>query len=234
MIINGKEINEKTLAALIDDSSARGPEQAALDAAIARAKKYKFRSLCVSAARTEYCVEQLKDSGVRVCVALDYPDGSSSPSEKYKMVQDVVRKGADDIDVTLDLAALKAKNYKLVVDGIRQVVEACEGRVSKIICEVKYLTMDEMLAAADCVQEGGADYYKTSAVYGGADMNRILPLRERLTDAKLKVSGTGSFWMPAIALGSLAAGCDIFGCHDGEQLIRELPIFEQIYSNIKF
>ncbi len=234
MIINGKEINAQTLAALIDESSLRGRSTADADAAIAKAKKYGFRSIYVPLYHLDYCAEQLKGSGIKVGTALDYPDGVSSPEIKYQMVREAVKRGADEIDVTLDLWALREKKYDKVVEGIKRTVDACDGHVSKIICEVKALTDDEMLAAADCVQEGGADYYKTSACYGGADMVRLVKLRERLTDAKLKVSGTGAFWMTAIVLGSLAAGGDIFGCHDGEQLIRELPVFEQIYSKIQF
>lgn len=234
MIINGKEINAQTLAGMIDESSLRSIRLEDADAAIAKAKKYGFRALYCPDYMVSYCAEHLKGSGVLVGTALDGPFGASSAAVKTAMIKDAIKRGTDDIDVSINSYALKAKNYDLVVEELKAVVDACDGHTSKIICEVKDLTDEQMLAAAECVQKAGADYYKTSAWFGGADMSRLVKLRAALSDAKLKVSGTGNFWMTAILLGSLAAGGDIFGCHDGEQLINELPLFEEIYSKIQF
>lgn len=238
--IRGKEITAETFAKMLDISllNPQTSEQEIRDL-LAVCLKYDVNSCCVNPNYLDLIVQELKGTDVLPCVVIDYPFGTSTPEAKVFMVEDAIKRGAKIIDQVIEFGALKSGNPDKVTKEIAACVEAAQGYETRFIVEVDYLTPDEVVQACKCVVEGGGDYLKTSTGrVGGPEMKIMKLIRDTLAEqpgeTKIKVAGTGRFWTTAVALGCVAAGADIIGTRAGEQIIDELPIFEDLFSNIEF
>ncbi len=156
------------------------------------AAEYGFMSVCVNGFYTSFVREQLKGSGVKVCTVVGFPLGQMSTRAKAAEARIAVEDGADEIDMVINVGALKDGDYETVREDIRQVKEACKDALLKVIIETCLLTQDEKRKACELAKEAGADFVKTSTGFsaGGATQEDVSLMRSIVGDSMgVKASG---------------------------------------------
>jgi len=140
------------------------------------ARQYGFASVCVNPAWVPLAAKLLKGSAVKVCTVIGFPLGSTTATVKAIEARDAIANGAEEIDMVLNVGALKSGNDALVFADIQAVREATRGRVLKVILETAYLTKEEKVRACLLSKKAGADFVKTSTGFGpgGATAEDIL------------------------------------------------------------
>jgi deoxyribose-phosphate aldolase len=131
------------------------------------AKAYCFASVCINPSYVALASRFLRGSGVKVCTVIGFPLGSSTSTIKAIEARDAIANGADEIDMVINVGALKSGNDAAVYEDIRAVREATRGRVLKTILETSLLTDDEKVRACAMAKKAGADFVKTSTGFGG-------------------------------------------------------------------
>ena len=166
--------------------------EAAVAKICAEAKEYDFMSVCVNTYYTAFVAEELKDSNVKVCTVIGFPLGQMSTKAKALETQCAVEDGADEIDMVLNVAALKDGKYDVVLEDIKAVKTACGDALLKVILETCLLTKEEIVKACELSVEAGADFVKTSTGFstGGATAEDIALMRKTVgPDIGVKASG---------------------------------------------
>ena len=166
--------------------------EAAVAKICAEAKEYNFMSVCVNTYYTAFVAEQLKDSDVKVCTVVGFPLGQMSTKAKALETKCAVEDGADEIDMVLNVAALKDGKYDVVLEDIKAVKAACGKALLKVILETCLLTKEEIVKACELSVEAGADFVKTSTGFstGGATAEDIALMRKTVgPDIGVKASG---------------------------------------------
>ena len=135
---------------------------------IDEAKKYEFASVCVNPTWVKTAAELLKDSSVKVCTVIGFPLGASTSAVKAFEAKDAIANGADEIDMVINIGALKSRNLKLVEDDIKAVVEASGSKLVKVIIETCLLTDTEKIRMCEVVTAAKADFIKTSTGFSKA------------------------------------------------------------------
>lgn len=156
------------------------------------ARQYKFKSVCVNSYYTKYVKEQLEGSGVLVCTVVGFPLGAMETVSKAFETKRAVELGADEIDMVINIGALKDKKYDIVLDDIKAVVESAAGKTVKVIIEACLLTDEEKVKACELSVEAGAHFVKTSTGFstGGATKEDIALMRKTVgPDVGVKASG---------------------------------------------
>lgn len=157
------------------------------------AAKYEFASVCVNPTWVAFAAEQLKDSPVKVCTVIGFPLGASTSDTKSFETKDAIAKGATEIDMVLNVGALKSGLIEDVKKDIEAVVEAAKGKaIVKVILETCLLTKDEIVLASQLSKEAGADFVKTSTGFstGGATPEDVA-LMHKTVGADLEVKASG-------------------------------------------
>ncbi|MEW5692597.1 MAG: deoxyribose-phosphate aldolase [Candidatus Hydrogenedentota bacterium] len=144
------------------------------------AKQYGFASVCVNPAYVALAKQLLKDSRPKVCTVVGFPLGATTPYAKAQETIDAIKNGADEIDMVINVGALKSGDYETIKKEIRAVVDAAEGRIVKVILETALLTDEEKVKACQIAKEAGADFVKTSTGFGpgGATVEDIALMRK--------------------------------------------------------
>ncbi|MGF7058737.1 deoxyribose-phosphate aldolase [Brassicibacter mesophilus] len=157
------------------------------------AKKYNFASVCVNPYYVKYVSEQLSGTNVKVTSVIGFPLGSSTKEIKALEAKNAIENGAHELDMVINVGALKDKDYDIVREDIKAVVEAAKGKaLLKVIIETCLLTDDEKVMACKLSKEAGADYVKTSTGFstGGATEHDIKLMRETVgSEMGVKASG---------------------------------------------
>lgn len=156
------------------------------------AKEYGFMSVCVNTYYTAFVAEQLKGTDVKVCTVVGFPLGQMSTKAKALETGCAVADGAQEIDMVLNVAALKDGKYDIVLEDIKAVKAACGSALLKVILETCLLTKDEIVKACELSVEAGADFVKTSTGFstGGATAEDIALMRKTVgPDIGVKASG---------------------------------------------
>ena len=126
------------------------------------AKKYKFKGVCVNLYYVELAKKQLKDTGVLVVAAVGFPLGASTTESKVFETKDAILNGADEIDMVINVSALKNKDYDYVLNDIKSIKAACGEKLLKVILETDLLDKDEIKKASELSAKADADFVKTS------------------------------------------------------------------------
>lgn len=159
----------------------------------AEAKQFNFASVCVNPTWVKQSSELLQGSDVLVCTVIGFPLGANTPVVKAFEVKDAIANGANEVDMVINIGALKDKNYDLVQADIAAVVEAAKGSaLVKVIIESCLLTDEEKVKACELAVAAGADYVKTSTGFstGGATAVDIALMRKTVgPDLGVKASG---------------------------------------------
>jgi deoxyribose-phosphate aldolase len=178
----------------------------------AEARQYKFASVCVNPGWVKLCAQQLKGSGVMVCTVIGFPLGATSTAAKVCETRKALEDGADEIDMVLNIGALKSAQYELVEQDIRAVKQACGRHVLKVILETSLLKDDEKVKACELSKRAGADFVKTSTGFGsgGATVADIALMR-RTVGPEMGVKASGAVRDTQTAEAMIAAGATRIG-----------------------
>ncbi|HEM4017198.1 TPA: deoxyribose-phosphate aldolase [Streptococcus suis] len=188
---------------------------------LAEAKEYDFASVCINPTWVALAAESLKDSDVKVCTVIGFPLGANTPAVKAFETKDAISNGADEIDMVINIGALKTGNYDLVLEDIKAVVAASGDKLVKVIIEACLLTDDEKVKACQLSQEAGADYVKTSTGFstGGATVADVALMRKTVgPDMGVKASGGARSYEDAIAF--IEAGASRIGASSGVAIMN--------------
>lgn len=131
------------------------------------AKKYKTASVCIPPCYVKMAKEYVKDD-VLICTVIGFPNGNMTTESKVYETKDALEKGADEIDMVINIGMLKAKEYDYVKNEIKEIKDACGNHVLKVIIETCLLTEEEKIKMCQLVTEAGADYIKTSTGFSTA------------------------------------------------------------------
>ena len=128
---------------------------------------------------------------IPICTVIGFPNGYSSPAAKCFEAADAVKNGADELDMVIDLGALKDRRYDALLSEINAVKEACDGRILKVIIETCLLTEEEKIRMCEIISASGADYVKTSTGFssGGATREDIRLFATHIKGKKIKAAG---------------------------------------------
>ncbi len=156
------------------------------------AKKHRFASVCVNTTWVPLCKAMLAGSSVMVCAVVGFPLGAMTPSAKAYEAREAVRQGAREIDMVINIGALKSRDYETVFEDICRVVKASAPAGVKVILETSALTQEEKIIACAMSKLAGAAFVKTSTGFGksGATVEDVALMRSLVgTDVGVKASG---------------------------------------------
>jgi deoxyribose-phosphate aldolase len=160
---------------------------------VEEAKEFNFASVCINPTWVSYASELLKESTVKVCTVIGFPLGANTPEVKAFETKNAIENGADEVDMVINIAALKDNNNELVERDIRAVVEAAKGKaLVKVIIETCLLTDEEKVRACELSVKAGADFVKTSTGFstGGATVEDVALMRKTVgANVGVKASG---------------------------------------------
>ncbi|MGI5173746.1 deoxyribose-phosphate aldolase [Treponema sp. OMZ 840] len=181
------------------------------------AKEYSFYSVCVNSTWVKLCAKELSNSLVKVCTVVGFPLGAVSTFGKEYETKKAIEDGAQEVDMVLNIGALKSKLYKKASEDIHSIVKICNGKIlTKVILEMCLLTEEEKkLAIQICIDEG-ADFVKTSTGFssGGATVEDVKLMR-MMVGTKLGVKASGGIRSRADAERMIAAGASRLGTSSG-------------------
>lgn len=186
------------------------------------AKEFDFKSVCVNPYWVSTAYEELRDSDVLVCTVVGFPLGATTKETKFFETDFAVQEGADEIDMVINVGALKSKHYDVVLEDIKSVVQAANGRTVKVIIETCLLTDEEKVKACELSKEAGANFVKTSTGFStaGANVEDVELMRSIVGDA-LEVKASGGIRDLDTALKMIEAGATRLGVSDGVQIMKE-------------
>lgn len=178
----------------------------------AEARQFKFASVCVNPGWISLCAKQLQGSGVMVCTVVGFPLGATSTAAKVAETRKALADGADEIDMVLNIGALKSRDLARVEQDIRAVKQACGHHTLKVILETALLSEDEKVIACELSKKAKADFVKTSTgfVPGGATVADISLMR-RIVGPEMGVKASGGVRDTATAQAMIAAGANRIG-----------------------
>lgn len=211
------------LASLIDhtllkpDASREEIEQLCREAA-----QFCFASVCVNPNWVALCRERLRGSGVKVCTVIGFPLGAHLPDTKAYETRRAIEQGAEEVDMVLNIGALKSRDYALVEQDIHGVVQAAgKDTVVKVILETALLTRDEKIMGCTLAKAAGADYVKTSTGFGGggATVEDVQLMRETV-GPDMGVKASGGVRTKEDAEKMVAAGATRLGASAGVKIVR--------------
>lgn len=186
------------------------------------AMEYGFASVCINPCHVAYCADYLKDSDVNVCTVIGFPLGANTSAVKAFETKDAIANGADEIDMVMNIGALKDKNYDLVRNDVKAVVEAANGTLVKVILETCLLTEDEIKKACELCVEAKADYVKTSTGFStrGATIEDV-QIMKAVVQGKAKVKAAGGVRTHEDMVKIVEAGADRIGTSAGCSLVEK-------------
>lgn len=206
------------------DHTALKPEttKAQIEILCAEAKEYKFASVCVNPTWVETAAALLNGTDVKVCTVIGFPLGATTVETKAFETKDAIAKGATEVDMVINIGALKDKNDELVERDIRAVVDAAKGKaLTKVIIESCLLTEEEKVRACELSVKAGADFVKTSTGFstGGATAEDIALMRKTV-GPDLGVKASGGVRDRAGALAMVEAGATRIGASAGISIVK--------------
>jgi deoxyribose-phosphate aldolase len=193
-----------------------------IDKLIGEAKEFDFKSVCVNPVWVKYAKHQLKKTDVLVCTVIGFPHGTHQPQVKAFEAETAVKDGADELDMVINVNALKSKDYHTISTEIKGVVEKGEGRTVKVILETCYLTPEEIVKASELAVLAGAHFVKTSTGFGtsGAKIEDVQLMKKTVGDrAQVKASGGVRTYEDALKM--VEAGATRIGTSNGVDIVQK-------------
>lgn len=188
------------------------------------AKEYHFASVCVNPTWVKKSAELLAGTEVKVCTVIGFPLGANTPEVKAFEADQAIKDGATEVDMVINIGALKDGNNELVERDIKAVVEAAKGKaLTKVIIETCLLTDEEKVRACELAVKAGADYVKTSTGFstGGATKEDIALMRKTV-GPDIGVKASGGVRNAADAETMIAAGATRIGASAGIEIVKGL------------
>jgi len=218
-------LTPEKLASYIDHTILK-PEATAMmvDKLCDEAAENGFFSVCVNPTHVKRCALRLDGTDVAICTVIGFPLGASTSNVKAQEVKDAIANGAGEVDMVINVGALKSGDYKLVYDDIASVVRASGiSTLTKVIIETCLLTDDEKVKACLLAKAAGADFVKTSTGFstGGATASDIALMRA-VVGPSMGVKASGGIRDTEAALSMIRAGASRIGASAGIAIIRGL------------
>lgn len=215
---------DKSLARMIDHTLLKPDATADQIAQLCfEARKYHFASVCVNPTYVKLCADLLRGTDVKVCTVVGFPLGASSTEVKAFEAQNAIENGATEIDMVINIGALKAGDTDLVSRDIREVVNVSHksGALVKVIIETALLTDEEKVIVSLIAKEAGADFVKTSTGFssGGATVHDVALMR-RTVGPELGVKAAGGIHSQEEAQQMIAAGATRLGASAGVKILQ--------------
>lgn len=188
------------------------------------AMEYNFAAVCVNPYYVSYCKELLRGSNVKVATVIGFPLGANTKELKAFEALDAVNNGADEIDMVINIGALKDKDYEVVKNDIKLVVDIAKDKAKvKVIIETALLTDEEKVKACELSMESGADFVKTSTGFstGGATIEDIKLMKSVVGD-NLEIKASGGVRDLDTAKQMILAGATRLGTSSGIKIVKEL------------
>ena len=188
------------------------------------ARKYGFATVCVNPANVKLCAELLKGSPVKVCAVVGFPLGATPPEVKSYEAQQAINDGASEVDMVINIGALKSRDYALVEMDIATVARTCHnnGAILKVIIEAALLTDEEKVKACALAKAAGADYVKTSTGFGpGGATTADVALMRQVVGPEMGVKAAGGIRSFETARQMIEAGATRIGASAGVKIVRE-------------
>ncbi|MGG4264291.1 deoxyribose-phosphate aldolase [Peribacillus simplex] len=188
------------------------------------AREYNFASVCVNPTWVKYASELLEGSEVKVCTVIGFPLGATTPETKAFETKDAISNGAHEVDMVINIGALKDKDDELVERDIRAVIAASTGKaLSKVIIETSLLTEEEKARACELAVKAGTDYVKTSTGFstGGATVEDITLMRKTV-GPDIGVKASGGVRNTSDAQKVIEAGATRIGASAGVSIVKGL------------
>lgn len=190
----------------------------------AEAKEYTFASVCVNPTWVKTSAELLTGTPVKVCTVIGFPLGASTPETKAFETTDAINNGAGEIDMVLNVGALKSQDLDLVKRDVEAVVNAAKGKaIVKVILETCLLTKEEIKVSSQLSKDAGADFVKTSTGFstGGATFEDVALMRE-VVGPDLGVKASGGVRSLEDVQKMIEAGATRIGASSGVQIMQGL------------
>lgn len=194
-----------------------------IDQIIDEAKEYNFKSICVNPTHVKYAAERLNDSGVLVCTVIGFPLGATTTATKIFETEDAIKNGATELDMVINIGALKDGRFEDVQKDIEGVVGAANGKTVKVIIETVLLSDEEKVKASELAKAAGADFVKTSTGFagGGATPEDVKLMKDTVGD-ELEVKASGGVRSLEDFNKMIDAGATRIGASAGVQIIQGL------------
>ncbi|WP_152397381.1 deoxyribose-phosphate aldolase [Paenibacillus guangzhouensis] len=186
------------------------------------ARTYTFASVCVNPTWVELAAKELAGTDVKVCTVIGFPLGANTPETKAFEVRDAISKGAGEVDMVINIGALKDQDNELVERDIRAVVEAAAGQaLVKVIIETCLLTEEEKVRACEISVKAGADFVKTSTGFstGGATIEDVALMRKTVGE-HVGVKASGGVRSLEDMNNMVQAGATRIGTSSGVKILR--------------
>ncbi|TKC18341.1 deoxyribose-phosphate aldolase [Robertmurraya kyonggiensis] len=189
---------------------------------VEEAKEYNFASVCVNPTWVKLAASELKNTSVDVCTVIGFPLGATTSEVKAFETKNAIENGATEVDMVINIGALKDKDYALVEEDIKAVVNEAKGKaLTKVIIETSLLTNEEKVKACELAVSAGADFVKTSTGFstGGATVEDIALMRKTVgPDIGVKASGGVRSLADTEAM--IKAGATRIGASSGKEIIN--------------
>ena len=189
------------------------------------AKEHNFLGVCINPAYVKLAKENLKDSDVKVVTVVGFPLGANRSDVKAFETSKAIEDGADEIDMVINVTALKNKDYNFIINDIKAVKTACQDKPLKVILETDLLEKDEIKKACELCVEAKADFVKTSTgfVKGGvgAKAEDVKLMYETVSPHGLKVKASGGIRDKEAAIKMLEAGAERLGTSSGVKIVTD-------------
>ncbi len=188
------------------------------------AREYAFKSVCINPYYVSLCSDLLKGTNVEIATVIGFPLGNNTEEVKAFETKNAIENGATEVDMVINIAALKNADYDTVESDIRAVVDMAKGKaLVKVIIEACYLTDDEKIKACELSMKAGADYVKTSTGFGtgGATVHDVAIMKSVVGD-KLGIKASGGVRDYETSMKMIEAGATRLGASAGVEIISSL------------
>jgi len=204
---------DANLAGMIDHTILKpGTTQDDLKKVCEEAKNFHFATVCVNASNISFVARQLRGSGVKPIAVVGFPLGAGTGQSKAFEAKEAIRHGAEEIDMVINIDALKTKNYKVVYEDILRVAEASKPHKLKVIIEASNLNDEEKVAACVLAKTAGAAFVKTSTGFGkGGATVKDVALMRRVVGNDMEIKASGGIRTKEDAEKMIEAGADRIG-----------------------
>lgn len=215
----------QNVAAMIDHTLLKADaKKEQIEVLCQEAKEYSFASVCVNPTWVNYASQLLNGSSVKVCTVIGFPLGANTPETKAFETKNAIENGATEVDMVINIGALKDGNDSLVEQDIRAVVDAAQGQaLTKVIIETSLLSDEEKVRACQLAVKAGANFVKTSTGFstGGATVEDIALMRKTV-GPEIGVKASGGVRSANDAKSLIEAGATRIGASSGVAIVNGL------------
>lgn len=194
-----------------------------IDKLCEEAKEYNFFSVCVNGCHVKRCYNNLKGTNVKVCTVVGFPLGAMTTASKVFETEDAIKNGADEIDMVINIGAVKSNDFDFVFNDIKAVVDATGGKaLLKVILETCLLTDEEIEKVCKLCVDAKAEFVKTSTGFSTAGSNeKVVTIMKNAVKDNAKVKASGGIRDKATAIKMIELGAERLGVSAGVSIVTE-------------